>query len=176
MRFDNCRGFSLLEVLIALVILSFGLLGGLSLQLATMRAAQTAHFDTVALQLAAGIVEQTARAGTALPWQPVDISAAADVASGASCYGVEAACSPAQLASFAQHEWALQLAMQLPQARLQVCQDDSPWQIASMALRWACSGSVADPTWVKVGWPDRGRSADRAAQPRLSLLGTGLRP
>lgn len=175
MHTDSYRGFSLLEVLITLVILSFGMLGGLSLQLATMHAAQTAHFDTVALQLAAGVAEQTARAGASPPWQSVD-TGTAGVAASVSCYGVAATCSPEQLADFSQHEWALQLAVQLPQARLQICHDGSPWQTAPMTLRWGCSGNRTDATWVRIGWSERRYGADPTPQPRLALLGGRLQP
>ena len=158
------RGFSLLEILIAVVVLSFGLLGLLSLQLATLRVAQDDHRATVALHLAVDIAEQMrnvidADAALAL-WQQVELDdrTVDAVAAAATCYGSAADCSPAQLAAFEIREWVLRARSAIPGAHVQICRDRTP-------ARWGCNGGPADPVWIKLGWRKQRSSGAANAAP-----------
>jgi type IV pilus assembly protein PilV len=57
-RRRGAAGFSLLEVLIALLVLAVGLLGFAMLQAMTVRFTQSAHYRTTATQLADALLEQ----------------------------------------------------------------------------------------------------------------------
>lgn len=52
------QGFSLLELLIALIILTIGLLGFAQAEIASLRDAQTAYFQSMASLQAAGMAER----------------------------------------------------------------------------------------------------------------------
>lgn len=58
MRNKSARGFSLIEVLIALVVLGFGLLGYALLQTMTLRFTQSANHRTQATNLAYDLLDQ----------------------------------------------------------------------------------------------------------------------
>lgn len=54
----SCAGFTLLEVLLALLLLSFGVLGFVSLQLSALKAAHSAYQHSLASVLAADVAER----------------------------------------------------------------------------------------------------------------------
>ena len=55
---QTTSGFSLVEVLVSLCILSLGVIGAMSLQLSAMRTTQQSGFHNIALLLAADIADQ----------------------------------------------------------------------------------------------------------------------
>jgi type IV pilus assembly protein PilV len=57
-RRQRCRGITLLEVLVALVVLGIGLLGTAALLAASLRATRTALHRTVAVDLATGLADR----------------------------------------------------------------------------------------------------------------------
>ena len=103
------RGFSLIEVLVALVVLTIGLLGMAGLQGYSITGSYNAHLRTQATALAQGIIDRMranpteARANT----YSVDIGDAP--ASGTDCIGVSANCTTAQLANYDVREWKCNL-------------------------------------------------------------------
>lgn len=54
----RCAGFTLLEVLLALLLLSFGVMGFVSLQLSALQAAHSAYQHSLASVLAADVAER----------------------------------------------------------------------------------------------------------------------
>ena len=165
------RGFGLLEVLIALTVLSVGVLGVVALQLHTARISQDTHYRTVALQLASDVAEHLGqRSGTshAAGW---DSASHADRAAPAvDCFGSRAHCSVDEMAAFEQQGWLQRLHMALPGARLRICHDRQPWDARAMLARWACDDDPNAALWIKIGWQDEAApSGHTAAPPRLLL-------
>jgi type IV pilus assembly protein PilV len=165
MQIPDPGGYTLIEVLVALCILSIAALGAAELQWQALAAIRQAALHGEALALASDVAERLRAmpdaescftpAGCALP-------AAIDCD--------ELACSAAQLAAADLRAWLDAASVRLPAARLQLCADDAPWDAAREAFRWDCSG--AGPAWVKLGWSESGMPEDA---PRLLLLAGGGR-
>ena len=99
-------GFTLLEVLIALLILSIGLLGLASLQTNGLRSNQMASMRTTATQLAYDIADRMrANPGGVDAQNYVITAAAADptIPTGQSCEAI--ACTSAQMATYDLAQW-----------------------------------------------------------------------
>lgn len=169
----HTQGTTLVEVLVALLLLAVGLLSGSAMQLSSLRARHESALLSTAMQLAASMAERM-RANSAQlqlpdadnPYLGLDYEAgplALEEPGGApACLG-DTACSAAQLAQFDIAEWKQQLRKDLPGARLRICRDALAWDAAAQGLQWSCSGGSGAPVVIKLGW--RGRQArDRAAQ------------
>jgi len=159
-------GFTLFEVLIAMVILAVGALGLMALQLHGMRASRQNAYHSSALIMAAELAE-IMRANPPVAGQAnsylFDFRATANaVTSAQQCY--TEACSPRQFAAFSISEWQARLQDALPGARAVVCRDSTAQQV----LQWSCSPQPDSRTIaIKIGWrPD---NIDNALLPRVVL-------
>ena len=108
------RGFTLIEVLVAVVVMAIGLLGVASLQIGSVKRAQDAYARSQAAFLAYSIADAmrvnlpSARAGL------YDLSAAdPSPMIAVTCIGEGATCSPAELATFDVAQWRTAIAAQL---------------------------------------------------------------
>jgi len=106
------RGFSIVESLVALVVLSIGMLGIAALYVESLRAGRSAIYRTQAVNLASDMADRiranrTARNDYAL--------AAGDVPSVQGCAPpATTACSPAELAEDDMARWVEAITLQLP--------------------------------------------------------------
>lgn len=153
----DMRGFTLLEILVAVLLLSVGIVGGVAMQLSALRARHQSALLSQAAYVAAGLAErmranavQMRLADGANPYLTLDYDALAEPlppAPSSLCYG--AACDAMQLALFDLYEAKMQVSMYLPAGRIRVCRD------GGATLRWACGGSAGAPVVIKVGWHDK---------------------
>jgi type IV pilus assembly protein PilV len=160
-------GFSLVEVLVSIAVLSVGLLGSIGMLLTAVRTGKEAATFTAAVNLARDLSEKVrmnpgiaARNDTANTYLVADWTADAgtDATSGG-CAGAGAACDPESLAAWDMREWKRRVAKALPGARLSVCFDDSPWNASAGEYAWSCSGSGRNVV-VKLGWVPHADAAD----------------
>lgn len=110
-------GFSLLEVLIALVILSVGLLGIAAMMSTTLKANDSAYMRTQATELAYNMLDRMRANRSAALGGSYNIALAATVANPPNCTGsgtVHPGCTPDQLAQFDLAQWKQDLAATLP--------------------------------------------------------------
>lgn len=157
-------GFTLVEVMIAVLVLALGIVGGVSMQLAALRARHQSTLLAQASWLAAGMAErmranpeQMRLADGDNLYLTLDYDLLAEpnpLAPAALCY--DGACDGAQLAAFDLYEMKALMREHLPAGRAVVCRDADLW--AGGKLRWACSGGAGAPLVVKVGW--RGKNPD----------------
>jgi type IV pilus assembly protein PilV len=106
------RGFTLVEVLVALVILSIGMLGIASLLLSSLQGSRTALLRTQAVNLAADLAERARAnrgAGTAY-----DTTVTTSPALVANCETAGQTCSPTEMASNDLKRWETAIAATLP--------------------------------------------------------------
>ena len=111
-------GFSLLEVLIALVILSVGLLGIAALISTALKSNGSAYMRTQATALAYNIIDRMRANIPAANNLSYNVTMPASAATGASpttC--TTGSCSSGQLATYDLAQWEYDLAQQLPQGR-----------------------------------------------------------
>ena len=165
---DSSRGFTMLEVLIAIVVIAFGLLGVAGLQVVALKNNQSASHRLVATTLANDMIDRVKTNAQGLisgDYDKPDPNAyATQVAACLSSSG----CSPQELAQNDRAEWAALVAAALPGGRAIVCLDSTPDDGVSAAAP-ACDGAGTTLYAVKIWWNDeRNQAADPARPLRFS--------
>ncbi len=146
-------GFTLLEVLVAIVVLSFGVLGAVGLQAAAMQANKEARYQSAAVamgrelgDLMRGNKNIAITTGGGNPYL-VDFTGTLPAAN--------PTCNPCatttEMAQFNMRDWLGRVGAVLPGARVVVCYDESPYTSADGVPQWACSGTGGLAV-VKIGW------------------------
>ncbi len=151
-RFGN-EGFTLLEVLVAVLVLSIGLLGIAGLQVTGLRFNQSAYMRTQATLLAYEMADQMrANRPTMLP--PVNGYDIPNAAGGVSVPACETAagCTAVQMAQNDVFRWQQRLAQALPNGQGVVCLDAAPMDDGTPAAPSCNAGGAAYA--IKVWWDD----------------------
>ena len=138
----NQRGFSLVEVLIALIIMSVGMLGIAGLYVQSMQAGRTSLFRHHAVTLAGDIADR-------IRANPTAGVAYAGIGADNNCVGTGIDCDAGQMASNDIFLWDQQAAESLPNGNIIVNFDDTvvPPSYA-IAVRWDEPGEQLDYTIV----------------------------
>jgi type IV pilus assembly protein PilV len=169
------RGFSLIEVLMALLVLAVGLSGMMRMHLAALRAQQQSADRAGALQLATEMAEMIRAYRAPAGDTPFlfDYRSGDPIAATGDCYG-SARCDPAALRAFGIGRWLDAVHATLPSARVRICRDATPWQAGRTAYGWPCSGDAGAGIAIKIGWraSDEASAAADAPAPQL-VLGAG---
>lgn len=185
-------GFSLLEILVSIVILSVGLLGVVGLQAAALKANREALLQSSASRFGREISEMM-KSNRAI----ASLAAAADNPylvsyNGASddldtvaaqttncftgdCYTASGTAAQQVVAEWQIRDWLFRVNHELPGARVAVCFDETPYTTAGIP-QWDCSdgGTVAV---IKIGWTRSSLNSqaaaadafDRASEPAIVL-------
>ena len=171
--FSQQHGFSLLEVLFSIIILSFGLLGMVGLQAAALQANRDARLQSTALGLARELAEMMrGNKDIALltsgnpylgdftsPLTAASPSYCLNVASGTTRCDTNPSATTTDIANAQMTEWLARVDAELPGARVKVCVDSQPF-VNGMPT-WTCTTTGTGVTTViKIGWT-RG-STDRS--------------
>ena len=147
-------GFSMLEVLVSLVLISVAMLGMAGLQLNALKLSKGATFRTQAVLLSDEIaerIESNKIGATAGNYVVATVSSTPSVA-GTNC--VSSSCDSTQLAAFDLAVWQTRVAAALP---------GSSWQVANPTTGNPSTYSIV------VNWQDR---RDSASQTTYSTAGT----
>jgi type IV pilus assembly protein PilV len=170
----GARGFTLLEVLVAIVVLSFGVLGAVGLQAAALQANREARNQSTAVALGrelGDLMRGNKDIAIATAGNPYLIDYTGTLP------GANPACNPCttatQVAEFNMRDWLTRVGDALPGARVVVCFDATPYSGADGVPEWACSndGGLAV---VKIGWTRQSTQAgatepERAVRPAVVL-------
>lgn len=152
------QGVTLLEVLIAIVVLSFGLLGMLGMLLNGLKMTSSSHYRTIAAQQLTAMADMI-NAHEKLSANPLLKNAYAPPASStitASCFTT--GCNTAQMPPTDYGLWLANLARLLPNGTGVVCLDATPQDGSSgSSSSFACTGA-GRPT-VKICWNENARIA-----------------
>jgi len=155
------RGFTLLEIVIAVLILSLGLLGVVSLQTLAIQASRDAQQHSTASQYALELAEMLQSGPASSKLDSTDISPyfltfdsaindlATTVPHRIDC--VTSVCNaPRDWSQWQMRDWLHRINADLPGTKVSVCFDSSPYDPDGLP-QWACtnSGSVAV---IKLGW------------------------
>lgn len=111
MRREN-RGFSLLEALIALLILAVGLLGIAGMQAAALYQTHSSTVDGLAAIDAQSLAAEISANTAGLAYY--NTTSATSVSSSTQCTSVSAPCTAAQMATYNLAQWGTNLAASLP--------------------------------------------------------------
>jgi type IV pilus assembly protein PilV len=186
---EKSAGFSLIEVLVSIIILSFGLLGMVGLQAAALQSNRDARLQSVAGTLARELAEMMRGnnlvailpAGAANPYMgnftspltPATANYCLNTATGTAVCANNTAVAQAQMT-----EWLSRVDDALPGAQVSVCVDGSPYNAQGLP-QWTCvaGAGVRPNTYIKIGWTrnSTNRSAtgaaalDRAVTPSVIL-------
>lgn len=164
------KGFSLIEVLISIVVLCFGILGMVGLQAASLQANREARLQATAVRLAeemAELMRSNKDTAVLLANNPYmfDVSSSSTLtATTCGLPGGTGNCTTGDLiAKRDVYEWltravvgvknssgAVTTPPELPGARVVICQDNAPYDSSGLP-RWNCSGSGGSLV-LKIGW------------------------
>ncbi len=170
-------GFSLIEVLVSILVLSFGMLGVASLLATSLSGSHTSSLRTQAMVLADDLADRMrANRTTAVSPAPNNYEgiAAAENRCRAVHYGhrhaAPVACTPLELAADDLFDWQTQLAAALPQGTGVVCIDSTPDDGTAGAP--ACDG-VGGAYAIKEFWAEK---PTRGTVPIAQRFSTSVRP
>lgn len=174
------RGFTLLEVLVAIVVLSFGVLGVVGLQAMALQANKEARYQSTAVALARELgdmmrstkVVSVNKVAAQNPYL-IDFQNGNFPAAPNDCF---AAACPTQLsvAQFNMNEWLTRVNAAVPGVRVVVCFDDNPYDPGTGRPRWACDGGATGTSVVKIGWARLSTDSNANDLDRVTNGGTGL--
>lgn len=162
------RGFSLIEVLVSIVILAFGVISMGGLQLASLRSAQSSSNFSIAATLARDYSEMM-RSNTAVsnntstvagvnPYL-FDTSTASTFTTPPPDDCKATVCNAAQIGTLHIADWAERVTAQLPAGKAIVCRDSTP-RNADGTYKWGCD-NLGSAVSIKIGWIDKRTSEER---------------
>lgn len=168
--FQRQRGFSLIEVLVSIVVLCFGVLGMVGLQAASLQANREARLQSTAVRLAEEMAEMM-RGNKAQAIALTNNPYLFDVNSGSTLTvtncglpGGSGTCDTGELVAKRDvYEWLTRAVTgvknsagtmltppELPGARVVICQDSAPYDSSGLP-QWTCSGT-GETIVLKIGW------------------------
>ena len=161
-------GFSLLEVLIAILVLSFGMLAMVGLQAGALHSNREARLQSSAVRYGRELAELM-RGNKTIANMPVDTDnpylvgnfqgAAPAINPLGGC--MAASCdTPKLVATLQMSDWLSRVATELPGTRVVVCFDNAPYDNLGLP-KWGCSGPASGTMAIKIGWTQQ--SLDRGA-------------
>lgn len=154
-RTHRTSGFTLIEVMVALIILVMGVLGAAGMTVAALRDSKQAALRSTATALAYEVSDLM----RANPGQEA-VFTGASATSTTTCWTT--GCTPALMAKNDYYVWQAKLtgANGLPNGAAVICHD------ATMLTTYpACDNSAAAPLVVKVRWDEKNNNAPGAANP-----------
>ncbi|WP_114972419.1 type IV pilus modification protein PilV [Rhodoferax ferrireducens] len=172
----HVRGFSLIEVLISILILSFGVLAMGGLQLATLKSNQIAGNSSMAATLAKDYTEMmrsnwtvSNNTSTVAGVNPYLFDSNDITKTSTYCTTMG---TTSTMAALHVADWAQRVSCQLPSARAVVCRDPAP-RNADGSYRWSCGANDSATVSIKIGWIDKRESIERGT---TTVSATPLNP
>jgi type IV pilus assembly protein PilV len=160
-------GFTLLEVLVAIIVLSFGVLGVVGLQAASLQANKEARNQSAAVRLGRELGDMMRgnkdvailASTTANPYLVSNFTSASALPPAPDDCSSAACATTTTVAQFHIRDWLSRVRNELPGARVVICVDSAPYDSAGLPT-WACT-NTGGMSVVKMGWTRQ--STDRAA-------------
>lgn len=160
------QGFSLIEVLVALLILSIGVVGVTGVQLSSIKFNQVSQQRSYAAQHALSITERMRSnlEGVRPPanfyifdWPFATIPSKVPAAPAGDCTAPAAACTPQQMANKNLNQWLTQLAASLPSGRGTITQNSAlvgaPYVVTVMWEEKELNLALSQSSHCPVGTP-----------------------
>jgi type IV pilus assembly protein PilV len=120
----KCGGFTLIEVLVTVILLSIGLLGIVSFQLQLVRSNQEALHSSIAAYLATEAADRVRANLPGVDDNEYDLITEAGTDPG--CIDSDAGCSGSTLAESDAYEWISTIEERLPNGQGVICKDSTP--------------------------------------------------
>ena len=160
-RMQRAAGFSMVEVLVSIVVLSFGMLGIVGLQASALKFGRDSRQQSTAVGLARELAEMMranaheAGKTTANPY--LGSFSGSGLAPGvpSNCLDAGNTCSTTgDVANAQMTDWLRRVEAALPGARVVVCLDTAPYDAAGLP-KWDCTapdGTTVPVAVIKLGW------------------------
>lgn len=156
---SRTAGFSLIEVLVSIVVLSFGLLGMVGMQAAALQANREARLQSSAVLLARELAEMLRGNRNSVARYLGDFTSSLSPTTASSCLDVTsttACASKDDVANAQMTEWLARIDATLPGAKVKICADTTPFDANGLPI-WTCTGTGSDGVVVvKIGWTKSG--------------------
>lgn len=179
------QGFTLLEILVAIVVLSFGLLGMVGIQAMALKSNSDAKQQSTAVLLGVEYSEMmrgnkaiaTGLTAAVNPYLIADFTGESIASAPENCAGSAGCTTTFNVAAWEKVDWLTRVKDTFPGARVQVCYDDAPYTSGGLP-QWGCSGVAAlgGTISIKIGWNRQSTNSDRstaAAREAAFDLSTG---
>ncbi len=153
LRINNSNGFTLVEVMIAMLVLSLGLLGFASLQVYGMKNTHSAYLRTQATALAYEIADRMRANPSAITAGTYNLATPTRKTACTQSSG----CNPTELAGNDIFEWGNTVAANLPEGQAVVCLDTTPKDGIPGAHACSNNGTVYA---IKIWWKDDKNTLD----------------
>lgn len=148
------RGFTLVEVMVTLLILSVGLLGLAALQASSLKFSLSAYQRTQATILAYDALDRMRANRVAAESNQYQTTMDRDASSysGTNCYGSGANCSAAQLRNYDLFEWKTALETLLPGGQASIVTEPASGtgMLHHVTVRWIDDRSQDPPKFVDI--------------------------
>ena len=183
-------GFTLVEVLVSIVVLSFGMLGIVGVQAFALQSNREARLQSHAVNLARELAEMM-RGNNQIGIQsaaadnPYLMAATSPLAAATPSYclrvgNAATGCTATEdVASAEMTDWLARVDSELPGARVTVCFDSQPYD-ANGQPQWACTPGVAgtdEVVVIKMGWTRQSTDRSKTGAAMLERASdTGSRP
>ena len=177
----SSRGFTLIEVLVAVFVFAVGILGAGAAQVAALKTRHATALLSSGVHLAGSLADRM-RANSVQMHAADSLNAYLQLRYDADdgppappalmCFA-GSNCTSAQMAAFDLYEVAHAVHAAFPGARIAVCRDGAVWDGAPRALAWECAGAVTAPIVIKLGWRGRQAGAAEAFSPALAIVVAG---
>ncbi len=157
------HGFTLIEIMVSLVVLSFGLLGMVGIQALALKSNADAKLQSSAVRLGRelgdmmrGNKEIALKATLADSPYLIDRDFSVTTTNPVNtepCFsdGSALCTTPLKVAQWEIADWAARVNTEFPGARVKVCFDKDPYDSDGLP-RWACNGTNDDSLAIKIGW------------------------
>ena len=184
---NRIRGFSLVEILVAIVVLSFGMLGMVGMQAYSLQSNRDARLQAQAASLARELAElvrsnrvTAVKTGVDNPYlgtfsTPLAMTTPSYCLSSANA--ATGCATPAAVATAQMTEWLARVDDELPGARIAVCFDASPYDSNGLP-QWDCNATGSDEIIIiKIGWTRSSTNRSQTGDTALDRASdTGSRP
>lgn len=157
------QGFTLIEILVSIVVLSFGLLGMVGIQALALKSNNDAKLQSSAVRMSKELSDMMrgnknvaiATTAAANPYlQDLDFSSMATVVPNDEgiCFGSGTALctTPLKIAKWEIKDWLTRLNSEFPGVHVKICFDASPYDTSGLP-QWSCS-DTGDSIAIKIGW------------------------
>ena len=152
-------GFSIVEVLVSIVVLTLGMLGMVAMQASSLQANRDARLQSIAALQARELADlmrgnQAVASLTSSNPYVGSFSSPLTHTTPNYCLNV-AATTPCpnstDIANAQMTEWLARVDAELPGARVEVCFDAAPFDATGLAT-WACTAGAGATMVIKIGW------------------------
>lgn len=135
--FHRARGFTLVEALVALVVLSIGMLGIAALYVESLRAGRTALIRSQAVNLASDMADRIRANRTGGATYAKDVGDAGTPSVDCEQGGTSASCTPAVMADHDKAIWDAEVIRSLPAGTAQIDFTDANPDVYVITVTWS---------------------------------------